>query len=249
MVNQITPSQQPGAKVTPALPRVRLSEVVQRIRAFIQEHGYGLHDRLPPERQLAENIAVSRAQLREALASMESNGEIWRHVGKGTFISALDAAQSIGSVTQLVKSTTPMEIMEVRLLLEPKLASLAAIHASEIEIAEIESFLKKGLVTSDIVASQGLGDDLHRAIARAAKNSLLLSMFETIYAVRDATNWGRLKPTRQTEAALALQWEQHTVFVNAIRERDPPAAERAMRQHLEYVVHQMRDFATGAITA
>lgn len=245
MVNQVTLTQQPGSEVTPARLRVRLSEVVHRVRVFIQEHGYALHDRLPPERQLAESIAVSRAQLREALASMESSGEIWRHVGKGTFISALGVTQSIGCVPQLAKLTTPMEIMEARLFLEPKLASLAAIHASEIAIAEIESFLKKGLTTSDIVASQGFGDDLHRAIARAAKNSLLLSMFETIYAVRDATNWGRLKPTRQTEAALALQWQQHKAFVNTIRERDPPAAERAMRQHLEYVVHQMRDFANG----
>src|SRR5450631_1431958 len=59
MVNQVARSHQPGAKVTLALPRVRLLEVVRRVRAFIQEHGYGLNDRLPPERQLAESIAVS----------------------------------------------------------------------------------------------------------------------------------------------------------------------------------------------
>jgi DNA-binding FadR family transcriptional regulator len=220
-------------------------EVAARVRAFIREHGYTTGDRLPPERELAQKVGSSRAHLREALASLVSTGEIWRHVGKGTFISSLEPSDDSNSINQIARLTTPMEVMEARLLVEPKLAALAAVNATEIDIALIEGCLKRGTEATDIMVSQRLGDDLHRAIARAAKNNLLLSLFETVYAVREATNWGRLKPALQTVDDLTRQWEQHRAFVTAVRERDAPTAERLMRQHIEYIRQEMQNIAAG----
>lgn len=228
--------------------KARSIEVAARVREFIRAHGYTPDDRLPPERELAQKMGVSRAQLREALATLESNGEIWRHVGKGTFVNSAESQEALIGSDRIARLTTPLEIMEARLLIEPKLAALAAIYATKNDLSVIEACLKKGTEATDTLASQRLGDELHRAIARAAKNNLLLSLFETVYAVREATNWGRLKPALQTAAGLAKQWEQHRAFVTAIRERDAPMVERLMRQHIEYIRQEMNDIASGNIT-
>jgi len=227
--------------------KARSIEVAARVREFIRAHGITPDDRLPAERELAQKLGVSRAQLREALATLESTGEIWRHVGKGTFVNSPQAHDGLVEINKIARLTTPIEIMETRLLIEPKLAALAAIYATSNDLAAIDACLNKGLEATDPLASQRLGDDLHRAIARAAKNNLLLSLFETVYAVREATTWGRLKPALQTRAGLEKQWEQHCAFVAPIRERDAPMAERLMRQHIEYIRQEMNDIASGNI--
>ena len=221
------------------------AKIMEDLRTYIQNNSYDVMDKLPPERLLCEKLSISRAHLREALSNMEANGEISRHVGKGTFIKILFPSDRLDRIDHLTKITTPLEIMEARILLEPRLAGLAAMNASKLEIEGIVNHMKMGIAEPDIVLSQSIGDDLHWAIARAAKNSLLLSIFETIYAVRDATNWGRLKPIKQTQSALSLQWSQHKNFVNAIVERDPPKADRLMREHLQYIVDRMRDLTYG----
>lgn len=223
----------------------RPQSVVTRLRAFFRERGYGPEDRLPPERELAQVMGTSRAHLRDALAALEASGEIWRHVGKGTFLRTPEAGRDAGGIGRIARLTTPMEVMEARLLVEPRLAALAALRATEVDFAAIDVCLRKGIQATNAIASQRLGDDLHRAIARAAKNNLLLELFEMVYAVRETTNWGRLKPALVTAFDLTRQWEQHRDFVAAIRNRDAPQAERLMRQHIESIQQELQNISVG----
>src|SRR5262245_6366529 len=92
-----------------------------KLRAYGAGFNVTAGSRLPPERELCTVIGVTRAQLRGALAKLEADGLIWRHVGKGTFVGLrpLDNHADISSMTE---RTNPIELMNTRMLLEPEVA-------------------------------------------------------------------------------------------------------------------------------
>ncbi len=218
---------------------------VERLRAFIREGGYQPNQRLPPERDLALRLGLPRNRLRETLAMLERAGEVWRHVGRGTFVGAPRDEFDLSDATAIARLTNPFEVIEARLLLEPRLAAIAATRATEADLARMEDCVRKGRLSSDGITSQKCGDLLHRAVAQATRNNLLLSLFEMIYAVREATTWGRLKPALLTITRLEKQWNEHGAIVRAIRERDSVAAARVMRQHIDDVRLELTRIAEG----
>ncbi|WP_207907826.1 FadR/GntR family transcriptional regulator [Ancylobacter aquaticus] len=80
--------------------------VAKQLTAWIETGRYPLHTRLPPERQLAEMLRVSRASLREALQLLENDGRIWRRVGVGTFVGG--SPRSVGSQLESLGSATTL---------------------------------------------------------------------------------------------------------------------------------------------
>ena len=101
--------------------------VLTQLRAYLAHAGGLAGARLPPESQLAEELGVSRGTLRHALADLEAEGLIWRHVGRGTFIGnrPVDTVQDLSAVT---RRTNPAVVMEARLSLEPEPPQLARPH-------------------------------------------------------------------------------------------------------------------------
>jgi DNA-binding GntR family transcriptional regulator len=89
-------------------------ETVARLRAYIEGGQLTVDSRLPPERELSRALGVSRAGLRQALAVLESEGQIWRHVGKGTFIGTRPIA-TVSDIDAMVRRTNPAEVMRTRL--------------------------------------------------------------------------------------------------------------------------------------
>lgn len=218
---------------------------IERLRAFIREGGYQSNQRLPPERDLALRLGLPRNRLRETLAMLERAGEVWRHVGRGTFVGAPRNEFDLSDATAIARLTNPFEVIEARLLLEPKMAAIAASRATEADLARMEDCVRKGRLSPDGAVSQKYGDLLHRTIAQATRNNLLLSLFEMIYAVREATTWGRLKPALLTKTRLEKQWNEHGAVVRAIRERDSPATAQIMRQHIDDVRLELTKIAEG----
>lgn len=195
---------------------------------------YPLNSRLPPERQLAVDLGVSRAALRGALELLEAEGLLWRHVGQGTFVGSRPIRNK-RDLMLVSGGTNPAEVMEVRLHLEPLLARLAALRASEDEIGNMKSLLRKSELATEVKAYERWDGTLHRAIAAAAHNSLLLGLFDAVNAVRSQTVWGKLQELALTAGGQRRYWEHHHQVVNAIAERDGLAAERLMRLHIESV--------------
>ena len=107
-----------------------------QLRAYLAQRDLPTNTRLPPERELCDILGVSRGELRKALAVMESNGELWRHVGKGTFIGARPA-QEYADVAGIAALTNPRDVMRARLLIEPQIAREAALNATAGDIAEL----------------------------------------------------------------------------------------------------------------
>jgi DNA-binding FadR family transcriptional regulator len=193
--------------------------------------------RLPPERELAEQLGISRRALRDGLERLEAAGKIWRHVGKGTFVGSRPLAEPGAAWASL--ASNPVEVMEVRLEIEPTLAALAAVRALPAEVQYIEHCLRRSKSAADLETFEAWDTTMHRAIAEAAHNSLLLAIFEAINIARRQTFWGDLQSTAIDRCGLDHIWLQHAACVDAIARRDAAGARHFMQQHIVQVRDSM----------
>ena len=145
-----------------------------------------------PERALSEILGVSRGDLRKALAIMERDGRIWRHVGKGTFVGIRPLSTTI-EIADIAARTTPSDVMRARLLLEPQIAREAALHATIDDIAAMRSAQKYMRDATSWRQYETLDNLLHRLIAQASGNILLVGLFDVLNATRRTVVWGRLR--------------------------------------------------------
>lgn len=210
-----------------------------QLRAFIAQKDVDADPRLPPERELCENLGVSRGEVRKALAILEAEGQLWRHVGKGTFVGQrpLDDGTDIA---QLTSQTNPGEVMRVRVLLEPVIAREAALNATSLDIEEMRLCLKRARQAETWRQYENWDNRFHRAVAEAAHNTLLLGLFDTLNTVRRAVVWGRLRPDRKAPSSDHHSFGEHEEIVSAIENRDVDAAGRMMRTHLESVTRNLQ---------
>lgn len=206
-----------------------------QLRAFMATREGAGDMRLPPERELSEMLGVTRAELRKALAELETEGQIWRHVGKGTFVGARPI-DTVADIAAMAKRTSPAEAMQARLALEPEIARLAALHARPEDIAAMRLCMVHQRNSKTWREYESWDNRLHRAIAEATQNSLLLGLLDTLNAVRRAVTWGRLRPAdRPMPSPDHHSFAEHAKIVQAIDDRDLAAAAMAMRQHLQSV--------------
>lgn len=223
---------------TEVSPRER---VLRELRSRLEQGRYQPGDRLPPERELAAELSVSRTVLRGALAVLEAEGLIWRGVGQGTFVGGrtIDAPERVPDIRGL---TSPAEVMEVRLALEPELARLAAHRANSRELDEVDRCCAKASSARTQQTYELWDGRIHHAIATAAHNRLFLALFEALNAVRSHTSWGQAREARRSAAWQQATAQQHDRILQALRRRDAPAAEALMREHLQAV----RDHLLGS---
>ena len=116
--------------------------LVAQLRDLIDNAGYQYNDRFPPERELCKKFGTTRNQLRRALAELEAQGRIWRHVGRGTFVGVRPVL-NLQDVTYLRDQIKPEHVMAVRLSIEPELCRLAALHATKSDYEQMRLFHSK----------------------------------------------------------------------------------------------------------
>lgn len=175
---------------------------------------------LPSERELARQMRVNRHQIRRALGVLREANEL-------APASARRAAAVISRGAMLARDTNPLEVIEVRMALEPALARLAAVRASPLDIARIQR-------AADLADGDPGSNDLafHKAIGAAAGNKLAAGLYFLVREIgRDArVRLGRDAPVPAQR--LAQRNAEHRAVAEAIAARDADAAERAMRAHL-----------------
>ena len=220
-------------------------DTVARLRAFIEGAQLPVDSRLPPERELSRALGVSRSALRQALSVLESEGQIWRHVGKGTFIGSRPIA-TVSGIDAMVRRTNPAEVMRTRLLIEPEVARLAALNATPAQIAEMRSCMARSRAAATWRQYESWDNRLHRTIAEATQNALLVSLLDTLGAVRRAVAWGRLRVNKVRPEPDHHSFAEHEEIVAAIAERDRDRAAEAMRRHLETVERKLLGERRGA---
>lgn len=201
------------------------------IRMLLQGDSLGDGGRLPTERSLAEMFGISRRSVRRALEVLEAEGRVWRRQGAGTFVGPGPAARSL-TTENLVNECNFMEVLEVRMRIEPQIAQLAAMRATPedaLRLAEIHAHID---ASTDSDALELWDGTLHRTIAECAGNRLFLAVFELVDRVRQSAAWMHIREEARSADNLALYSAQHGEIINAIAKRDPMRAGDAMRRHL-----------------
>lgn len=195
-----------------------LRDIVVAVRAM------AARQKLGSERAMAEALNVKRHQLRRALQALRANGELAPAEAKRKPLLG-DNGEN------LVRATNPMEVIEMRIAIEPFLARLAALRASPFEMAAIDQ-----AATTAAGADSGAADlKFHKLIAASSGNKLAASLYDLLRRVaRDARL--QLNGSRAACPGRVRQRDaEHRAIAQAIVARDPDAAERSMRLHLAAV--------------
>ncbi len=202
--------------------------------------------RLPPERSLAEQFHVTRAELRKALAVLETEGRLRRHVGRGTFLTS-PRGISRSRIDELAEGTTPRDAMQARLVVEPELARLAALNATTAQIAEMRLLCTQLRRVTTWREYESLDARFHALIAEASGSRLLVEIHHIINGVRRKVVWGHLNIRPVGPSADYHSFNEHDAIVEAIANRDRRGAAEAMRQHhTATLATLMDDISDGA---
>jgi GntR family transcriptional repressor for pyruvate dehydrogenase complex len=213
-----------------ARPRL-YEQVVSEIEAWIAENGLEVGARLPPERELAAKLGVSRATVSQALVAMEVVGMVSVRHGDGVVL--IEPAGSTKVVNALRRHAQQLpEIIEARDALETKLAALAAERRTESDLAAMDEALE--LMERDIAdGGRGVeGDERFHAAVTAAGHSPLLAKLMT--EISDLIRETRIASLAQPDRP-ASSLRGHRRIADAIRARDAGAAALAMQQHVAMV--------------
>ncbi len=203
---------------------------VESLRAFIDAGGYAPGDRLPAERDLISALGMSRTTLRKALDSLEREGLIWRHVGKGTFLSEPKAAEP--GLPDIGHHLTPVKVMRARLSIEPAIAREAAVNASGQAVAQIMRAVEFCEQAETWAEYETHDDAFHHAVAVASDNLLLVTLYDQMNKVQRNVAWRRVVRDSIRPPRSHTSFEEHRNIAAAVEARDPMAAHDAMRRHI-----------------
>jgi GntR family transcriptional repressor for pyruvate dehydrogenase complex len=217
-------------------------KVADRILTLIKTQQLKPGDRLPPERELAEMMGVSRLTLREALRALSYMNVIENRQRSGTFITSVEPellVEHLEFVFSLDDSTF-LELLQARKVVEPGLAEMAAINITDEELANLESVMEKARdLYNDTEAFVNTDIELHAIITRAAQNSMLARFMDSILKIS-------IRSRQRTVALLEvrkLTVNDHTKIVAALKARDPQAARQAMLDHLTNIERRLMEAA------
>lgn len=222
-------------------------DVLNEIRAIVQR-GEGeiiIDGRLLPERALVEYYNVGRREIRNALTELEQDGLLYRKQGMGTFIST--TAPKATRVSSLTRTTSPQEIMEVREVIEPSLARLAAMRATINEIEQMKEYTLRGQAAQTPQQYERWDNAFHVKIAQSARNELFLKVFELINGVRAEQNWIHARRASYSPHRSGDVQKQHLQIIEAIENRDPQAAEASMLAHIRIATQTLFQGGSGKL--
>lgn len=207
--------------------------IVDQIERRILAGDLKIGDQLPAERELAEQFAVSRTAVREAIKALREKGLVEILLGRGTFVTSGAAGAVRRSLGLLLKTENGfVNLEEVREILEPEIAALAATRISEEYITamtEAVETMDTALDNVEIFVEADL--DFHLALAEATQNPIIPSLMDSII---DLLREQR-KRTGNVEGGLARGQYHHKKILEAVIQRDPQAARKAMQDHLQQV--------------
>eukprot|EP00913_Durusdinium_trenchii_P021259 g19972.t1 len=206
---------------------------LERLRQLIEAGEFANEGRLPTERALTDTLGVSRRAVRRALEVLEAEGLVWRRQGSGTFVGERPEGWS-GNIEDIVAGTDFMEIMEVRLRIEPQLAQLAALRAKPADIARMRDLANKIMESSDADSRELWDGALHRQIAQSAGNKLFLSIFDVINRVRQDEAWQAIRERARALFAAPAMASELRIGLNDDADVLDPAQSRTFVGRIVY---------------
>jgi len=214
--------------------RLQSRHGAQVIRRFILDgtHAAPPGGKLPTERELAKRFAVPRNAVRKMLAQLEAEGTIMRHVGRGTFL--VSAARVDGEAAGAATHISPGELMEARLRIEPAITELIVTNATSADFYRMEMCLDKAERAATLDEFELWDAALHEAMARATHNRFVIRILDIVTAIRQQSEWGKLKDRIVTPERRLKYQAEHRAIVSALKDRDAIRARDAIAMHLQH---------------
>ncbi len=204
--------------------------IASELRKQIIEGQYAYQEQLPTERELVTRFNSSRGTVRAALLRLEQSNLIKRRIGSGTYVNHQDAY----SQADIAAITSPLEVIEVRIGIEPHIARLAVANAKRGDLEILGKALRE---------IENCGNDrdkftqadavFHSALAHCTHNALLQWMYERLNDVRNHSQWKDMKDKVLTDQRILDYNRQHRKLYEAIASRDVETAVATINQHLE----------------
>ncbi len=207
--------------MTEAQPPVRRNTgaagVIRAIKRDILGGAYDYNEKLPAERDLATRFGVARGTVRSALMELERIHLVRRKVGSGSYV----IYDKHFKRRDIADQTSPLELIEARLAIEPSIVRLAISNATRRDLDNLEATL------------QQLDESFHLALSRCSRNPLLIWIYERISSIRNHNRREAGTDRALSTAAVEAYNRQHGDLVAAIRQRNQDLAARIIAEHLE----------------
>ncbi len=210
-------------------------KVIDAINQMISEGKVERGGKLPPERQLALDLGVSRTSIREALKTLEVIGLLERKHGGGTFIKEdlSDALVRPVSLLLAFDRIEKREILELRMMIESEMTYYAAQRITDDEIETLSDILVKMCEIQDELIRISYDKEFHFAIAKASRNHIIQNFYQAIYNLLDEFI-GEIRYYVSLESQDLVN-DTHQDIFDAIKQRDPMKAKEAMNRHMKIV--------------
>ena len=226
-------SGQPDAESHGGLPDK--PNAIHAIRELMLGGEFGPGDRLPPERELADRLRVSRSSVREAIRELAAHGVLVARQGSGTYVADF-TSDNLFAPIEFALNQDPawfFHLMELRRILEPAAASTASVRLSDEDLEDLQALSEK--FTSEVDSGHPDGEalvaydeELHDRIIRATGNPLFIAM---VRSLNSAARRGRQVTVKIPSTPRASAIEIATL-VDALKDRDPLRASAAMMHHV-----------------
>ncbi|CAM3573488.1 HTH-type transcriptional regulator LutR [Vibrio aerogenes CECT 7868] len=219
-------------------PKRLYQEIGMTLQQRIFSGEFCAGERLPPEREIAEAMQVSRSVVREAIIMLELHGLVEVRKGSGVYVISQEENHQIPeSQVKNEPDFGPFEFLQARQVIESQIASFAADNVTKSDIFK----LRDALDTEHQQLETGYGDYdgdemFHLTIADASQNSVLSNIVKDLWLQRDQSPMWRQLHARITDVTYRAAWlADHEKILHALQRKDPEAAREAMWQHLENV--------------
>jgi DNA-binding FadR family transcriptional regulator len=211
-------------------------QIYKQILSQIQSGSLKIGDKLPTERELCEQFGVSRAPVRQALSALELNGYIYSRQGEGVYVKSTHPAEEAQNAAVILEAVSPEDIVEARMHIEPIIAKFAAQRATDEEIEELRSIVKRmEEETKAGVYVPETDEQLHITIAKASHNELFITFMSAIVnAMKQQKMWEFIRDRTVTRPDYReVNFQEHKLLIKAIEEHDEEEAVKIMTDHMQ----------------
>lgn len=218
--------------ITPLDSRRLYRQIADQLIRLIDSGEYRVGQRMPAERDLSEQLGVSRATVREALIALEIEGFVDVRGGSGVFVISRKASRVLAPGRG--PEPGPFDLLRARWFIEAEAAAMAAELAAPEHLQRLKHALQRMLAFPTHCRESIAADrDFHLTIAEASGNSALLMVIAQLWEQRTGSLYTQLESHFYGESIWRQAMDEHSELLRAIAGRDPSAARAAMRAHLK----------------
>lgn len=232
----------------PIKPKKIYEEIVEQLKEMLSTGELRPGDKLPAEREMSDSLGVSRASVREALTALEAIGILDIRPGEGTFVRETSMAETFWPLFLVltVERNPGNQLMEVRRVLETECAALAAVRATDDQVAKIADILRQMEKADSVTEAVAFDLKFHYAIAEAATNSIMLRIMNTVADLMHHTFRHDRESLYASDNHAGQIISEHEAVLAAIRSRDPHLARARMLEHINNIEAGIEAILAGA---